>query len=197
MLYQFARLVSTLGHPFFTMPLFAVVTLFRYENAQKATWISLLMVGGILLPLGLKTYVGFKKGKYTNMDVSNRDQRKKWYWWANILMLSMSVILFAAHQGFDICLSFLLAWLLMAVSQGINQYLKTSLHVAFHTYLSFLVLSINVSAGIVALCFAPIMGWSRVTLGRHTIPEVVSGGLLGMLAGGVYYFRAYFFDFLM
>ena len=38
-------------------------------------------------------------------------------------------------------------------------------------------------AGIVALALSPLLGWSRLRMARHTLPEVTGGATLGVLGG--------------
>lgn len=182
-----AAWISTLGHPLLTLPVFAVVMLFRHEPPEKAAWLSALIVGGLALPIALKTYRGMRKGVYANFDVSDRAQRRGWYRGATVLMLGVTAVLWLTGQSRPLCLSFLFASLLLLASQGVNYYLKTSLHLAFHVFLAFLILAFDPVTGIVLLSFAPLLAWSRLVLGRHSWQEVLSGALLGTAAGAGFF----------
>ena len=37
--------------------------------------------------------------------------------------------------------------------------------------------------GFIALVLLPLLAWSRLRMARHTVPEVIGGSLLGLLAG--------------
>jgi membrane-associated phospholipid phosphatase len=41
------------------------------------------------------------------------------------------------------------------------------------------------AASIIALFLLLALGWSRVVLGRHTVPQVLSGAGMGAIAGFV------------
>jgi len=73
--------------------------------------------------------------------------------------------------------------LLMAVCYAINSRIKISQHTSIATYLGFLILAVNVWAGIALLIFVPFIAWSRIVLGRHTREEVMIGGSIGALFG--------------
>jgi membrane-associated phospholipid phosphatase len=38
-------------------------------------------------------------------------------------------------------------------------------------------------AGFVTLGLLPLLAWSRLRMARHTLPEVIGGAALGLLAG--------------
>jgi membrane-associated phospholipid phosphatase len=183
---RIAMLVSWGAHPIVTLPLFAVYALVRNEPREKAIQLCVLIVGVIFLPLVVKTLIGARRGRYSNLDVSNREQRKKWYWLPNLLLLTLTVYFFLSDQRPDLRFAFLFAWLLMQGSQIVNFWLKTSLHVGFHAFFACLLYNLSPQWGTVALLSIPVMAWSRVALGRHSLSEVTCGATLGLLAGGAF-----------
>src|SRR5690606_21580003 len=40
-------------------------------------------------------------------------------------------------------------------------------------------------AGAAAIAMLPLLGWSRLRMARHTLPEVLGGALLGLACGAV------------
>jgi membrane-associated phospholipid phosphatase len=126
-------------------------------------------------------YLKSRNGSYTNFDVSDRTQRKSLFRFAIPLLFIVTVVLFATHQSKNLCISVLFALILLIVSQVINLYVKSSLHVSFNIYLSALVFTVNYKIGIVALLFTGLLMWSRVKLERHTIKEVVFGLVIGLV----------------
>lgn len=153
--------------------------MFANEELKKATIISSLLIGGIFLPLSLRMYFKSKNGSYTNFDVSDRIQRKSLYTFALPLMVIVTIILFATKQKENLSISVLFATILIIVSQVVNLYIKSSMHVALNIYLSFLVIPMNLKTGIILLFLTFLIGWSRVNLKRHTIKEVLFGCLIG------------------
>lgn len=178
-----AKVISTVGHPFLTVPLFAVFLLFSIESTQRAIYLSLLIVGGIFLPIGLKTLRGVRKGTYTNLDVSDQAQRQKWFVATTFLLLLVTVIVWATNQDWTIRLAMACALVLLVIAQLVNRRIKASMHLAFHAFLGFLILSLNWIAGVCVLLFALPLAWSRIHLGRHIWKEVVVGMALGTVLG--------------
>ncbi|MEC3879976.1 hypothetical protein [Parapedobacter sp. 10938] len=178
-----AKVISTVGHPFLTVPLFAIFLIFSIESTQRATYLSLLIVGGIFLPVGLKTIWGVKKGTYTNLDVSDQAQRQKWFIATTFLLLIVTIIVWVSNQEWTLRLALSCALVLLVIAQLVNVRIKASMHLAFHAFLGFIILSFNWLAGGCVLLFALPLAWSRIHLGRHIWQEVVVGMVLGTLLG--------------
>lgn len=180
---KIAHYISTLGHPLLTIPIFAVIALFTFEEFQQALFLSSLIVGGIFIPLIIKMYIGSKKGTYTNFDVSNRTQRKSWYFFAIPLLLIVTIILFVTEQPRMLRLSVLFSLVLLGTSQLVNYFIKSSLHVSFNIFLSFLIIPLHLIAGLVFLLFTILIAWARLTLKRHTYKEIGAGAVIGLSMG--------------
>ena len=180
---EIAKYISIIGHPLITLPLFTIITLFNYEDFQRAFLISSLIVGGIFIPLTIKMYRGTKHGKYTNFDVSDKSQRQSWYLFALILLLIVTIIMYATEQAPTLRLKILFAFLLLLTSQVINYFIKSSLHVSLNIFLSFLILPINMPIGILFFVFVAFIAWSRLILNRHTLKEIIVGAIIGFIIG--------------
>lgn len=178
---RIANLLSIIGHPLLTIPLFILIVLFGSEGFPKAVLNSSLIIGCVFIPLILWMYLKSKNGSYTNFDVSDRTQRKSLFRFAIPLLSVVTIILFTTHQSKNLCMSVLFALILLIVSQVINLFVKSSLHVSFNSYLASLIFTVNYKIGIVALLFTGLLMWSRVKLGRHTLKEVLFGLVVGIV----------------
>jgi len=65
--------------------------------------------------------------------------------------------------------------ILTVISQFINFFVKSSLHVSLNIYLAALIFTVSFEIGIAVLLFTGLLSWSRIKLGRHTIKEVLFG----------------------
>jgi membrane-associated phospholipid phosphatase len=180
---KIATYVSVIGHPLLTIPLFVITALFSFNDFQSALSISLLIVGGIFVPLTIKTYRGYKKGTYSNFDISNQTERQSWYSLPLILLLIVTIVLFATHQPKALKWNAFYAFILLWASQLINFSIKSSLHVSCNIFLSFLMLPINWAMGISFLVFVALVAWSRLILKRHTPKEILMGAIIGFIIG--------------
>ena len=175
-----ANIISTLGHPLFTIPAFVAMVMFANEDFKKAVFITFLIIGCIFVPLILRLYIKSKNGTYTNFDVSNRMQRKTIFIFIIPFLIIVTFVLFKTRQNHDLCISMLFATILVLISQVVNLFIKSSLHVSLNIYLSFLVMMLNLKVGILLFLFTGLVGWSRIELGRHTLKEVLTGGVIGL-----------------
>ena len=174
-----ANFISIIGHPLLTFPLFILIVMFGFKGFTEASLVSALIIGGIFIPATIWMYTMSKNGSYTNFDVSDRKQRKSLFLFVIPLLVVVTIILFATNQSKNLCISVLLALILTVVSQFVNFYVKSSLHVSLNIYLAALVFTVNVEIGIFVLLFTALLSWSRVKLGRHTIKEVLFGLSVG------------------
>lgn len=182
-----AKLISTLGHPFLTVPVFVVFLLFSIEPTEQAIILSVLIIGGIFVPVGLKTIRGVRKGTYTNLDVSDRSQRQRWFIATTLLLLAVTVIIWVTGQARTLRVAVACALLLLIAAQAVNTRIKASMHLAFHVFLGMLILYLNSRAGAIFLLFTPFLAWSRIHLRRHVGSEVMVGVLLGIALGAVFW----------
>src|SRR5690606_1999841 len=139
--------------------------------------------GGIFLPIGLRTIRGVRNGTYTNLDVSDQVQRQKWFVATTFLLLLVTIIVWVTRQEWTLRLALACALALLVIAHLVNVRIKASMHLAFHAFLGFIILSFNWMAGVCVLLFALPLAWSRIYLGRHIWQEVMVGMMLGTLLG--------------
>ena len=178
---KIAKAISFIGHPLLTIPLFVAVMMFAFEDFEKALLNSALIIGCIFLPLFLRMYIKSRNGTYTNFDVSDRIQRKTLFTFIIPLMIVVTVISFKTSAASNFSLSILFGTILVFISQIINLFVKSSLHVSLNIYLSALVLTADFRIGIAVFLFSGLIAWSRVALGRHTWNEVIFGYCIGLI----------------
>ena len=180
---KIAQIISIAGHPLLTLPLFVLFTTFTLEDFKKAFITSSIIIGGFFLPLILRLYLKSRNGSYTNFDVSDRKQRKSVFTFIVPILSVVTLLMYLTGQSINLCLSLLFGLTLVIISQVVNLYIKSSMHVAFHLYLSFLVMTLNLRIGLIALLITIPIAWSRIVLGRHTLKESLVGSVIGILVG--------------
>jgi membrane-associated phospholipid phosphatase len=184
---KIAKCISIIGHPLLTIPVFVLTALFNFESVEKASGISVLIIGGIFIPLIVKMYHGERSGKYSNFDVSNKSERQSWYTYVLILLAVITLTAFITGQSRTVCLSLLFSTLLLCTSQFINRFIKSSLHISLNVFLFFMILHMN---PVIAFGFAPVIcliAWARLALKRHTPKELVMGALIGFSWGALFW----------
>jgi membrane-associated phospholipid phosphatase len=184
---KIAKYISIVGHPLLTIPVFAVIALFNFESVEKASWISVLIICGIVIPLVVKMYRGEKSGAYTNFDVSNQSQRQSWYTYTVILLTIVTIVVFATGQSRTLRFGLLFSTLLLYTSQLVNRYIKSSLHVSMNIFLFFMILSMSKIIALTFLVFIFLVAWARLILKRHTGRELLIGALIGLFWGVLFF----------
>lgn len=181
---EVARWISILGHPFVLIPLMvAAVTVGWLPPRQVALIVGLVLLGSVV-PMLLLMARRVRSGAWTNYDVSVREERHGMYPAALVLSGGTVLLLAATGAPWPILRGVLAVLLLISIAAVVNLRLKISLHMAFATYTAAVLFPVSrgLGAGVLALTLA--IAWSRLELGRHTLPEVIGGALLGAVVGG-------------
>jgi membrane-associated phospholipid phosphatase len=176
-----AHVVSVLGHPLLTIPLYVVLVMFGSEDFKRASLNTFLIIGCVFIPVTVWLYIKSRNGSYTNFDVSDRKQRKSVFVFIIPILSIVTYILYKSDQASHLWQSMLFGLILLFILQVVNFRIKSSMHVSLNIYLSFLIMTVNYPVGIIVLLLTAPIGWSRVALGRHSLKEVLSGTVIGLL----------------
>jgi len=125
-----------------------------------------------------------KKGNYTNMDVSNRNQRKSLYFFIAATILAYLLYDYLKNDAVDLIVVFLMVLLL--VMQISNYFIKSSMHTAFNVFVAALFFSVHPGMGIFWFGIAILVGISRIILKRHTVQEVIAGAAIASFVSFIY-----------
>ena len=176
-----AHVVSVLGHPLLTIPLYVALVMFGSEDFKRASLNTFLIIGCVFIPVTVWLYIKSRNGSYTNFDVSDRKQRKSVFVFIIPILSIVTYILYKSDQASHLWQSMLFGLILLFILQVVNFRIKSSMHVSLNIYLSFLIMTVNYPVGIIVLLLTAPIGWSRVALGRHSLKEVLSGTIIGLL----------------
>jgi membrane-associated phospholipid phosphatase len=175
------------GHPLLTLSLFSVYVAFRELSLPNAVLVSGLLVGGVALPVSWHNYRRVRRGQYTNFDVSDRHQRARFYPVLIGLVAAVAGLLALTGQPPPFSYGALCLLGLLVGSYGANRFLKVSLHTSLSVYLAWAVYLLSPPAGVAMAGLSALVAASRLVLGRHTLPEILVGALMGLVAGAGFY----------
>lgn len=190
---RLAAIISFVLNPMFILLLLPFFLVQKTTNSfVSATWWT-GYTAFFLLILGSFMIYGVRKGIFTDMDVSRREQRP--------LIFSFGLILAAVYIGGLYLLKSPLILKVVAIGimigtiivSFVNTRIKASLHIA--TFAALLMgLSLGYGAHFLVLyLFLPVLAQSRISLKRHTLTEIIVGGILGSLITlGMYAFLRIF-----
>jgi hypothetical protein len=180
---QLARFVSIAGHPLVLVPLaIALATFGRLPHATAATILAVVLAS--MAVLAVYVVIQVRRGAWTNVDVSTREHRPKMYLVAIASTVAALALLYSGGHRPEVLRGTAAALAVLIAGFAINYtWLKMSLHTAFAMYAAMMAATADPLLGAIGLAIALAVGWSRVALGRHTIPEVIAGVSIGAAAG--------------
>lgn len=179
----FANFLSYLFHPVLLFMLVPFLVVYRQTGSilyglKWEIFSSVFIFLGVILTLLAK-----HKGLFSDSDLSQKEERWKFYF----MGLSLGILYFAASSFFKGIL-FPLTIITLGIIAGllvftlVNRYLKASMHVAVAcAFIITLGLLYGIAPFLVTLGIIPLLSWSRITLKKHTLGEVITGGFLGGL----------------
>lgn len=179
-----SKIISNFFNPLTSLLIFFIYYSSKHlgftEAAQKFFPIFILTI----LPITAWIFWNVKSGKYTNMDVSNRNQRKSLY-----IFIAASLAVYLLYDYFrngqvDFVMLFLL--LLLLVMQVSNYFIKSSMHTAFNIFVAALFFNESPLLGVIWIAISVLVGITRIILKRHTPKEVLMGAVLAILVSFVY-----------
>ena len=181
---QFARAVSWMGHPLvFVTVSVGIVVVSRLARRDALSILPVLFVS-VILPMALLLFGGVRSGRWSDADVSERTERKRFYP-AAIPLLGIGIVaLWSLRASNFVLRGALVTFALFILAAIANFRIKLSLHALFAFYCSVILFRINPLFGGVACALAITLFWSRLYLQRHDLAEMLTGTLLG-LGGGI------------
>ncbi|MBN2258702.1 MAG: hypothetical protein JW704_12950 [Anaerolineaceae bacterium] len=180
---RLAKLLSRVFHPFtICLPsLWAAIYLHTHSLQTAFLW-SAVTLAVFVLPLGLFVLGMVSTGRYSDHDISIREQRHSAYIVAGASLLVL-ITTYALAGAPRIAYACILAILLAAIlGAAINRITKVSLHTIVAAscaialgYLSWPI-GIGLGLGVVAV------GWARLHLKHHTVGQVLLGLFVAFLS---------------
>lgn len=173
-----ARALSIAGHPLAVIPLTIAAT------TRNWLWTA-LVAATTTLPLVLLISRNVRRGRWSDFDVSRRDQRLGLYRAGIPLLLLAAALLLLAGASPRMLRALLAAALLLASGALGHRFLKISMHMMFAAFCAVILVRFHPGTAAAVVAFLLLVGWSRLHLGRHTRTEVAVGTLLGAAAGAL------------
>jgi membrane-associated phospholipid phosphatase len=177
-----ARWISIIVHPIaFPLLTLAVIVWTTTQSARTASRWVLIAVALTSVPVAALVALQVLRGRWTDLDVSVRKQRYALYPFGLACMLLLLVV-FVWLDAPRVAVRAATAWSLSNIADGlINLFYKVSAHATGAAVCAaLLVVDATPVWGVVGVCAALAVGWSRVELGRHTPGQVLLGWGVGV-----------------
>jgi membrane-associated phospholipid phosphatase len=181
--YQIAKIISVIGHPFVLLALTILVVAASGESPARAAAIGAVAVSATVFPMLFIIRRKVRLGKWSDHDVSDARERRNFYP-LMIAILGFSLVVFYL-LGFPrpLLIGMLISLAILFAAMIINHWSKISLHLTFGVYFAVSILAVNYWMSASLFVLAVVVAWSRVKLGRHNLTQVLSGAILGAIAG--------------
>lgn len=183
---SFSKILSNVFNPIFSLLIFFGFYAYQKMNFDEAFKNFLLLLFIVVIPIFGWIYFNVKSGRYTNMDVSNRKQRNSLYVFNFLTIAFYIATLYFTKQKFDFILIIIFLFILLAIMQISNFFIKSSMHTSANVFVSALFFTLNPILGFIWLMLTLMVGISRIILKRHTPKEVMMGGFIAFVVSIMY-----------
>lgn len=164
------------------MLLTAVATTKLQGGKIAASAVGFVMAAAIL-PIGLFMYGQVKSGRWGTVDASRRSERPALFALMLVLLVVLGLFLRGLPKLALLSSGLTAAAAILIVAFVLNTWIKTSMHMAFASWVAVTLLVIALPLGLALLIALPLLGWSRLAMRRHTLLEVLVGVVLGATVG--------------
>jgi hypothetical protein len=181
-----ARAVSIAGHPVVLVLIAAMIA----AASRGASFLQLRLVGAAVAALGIivlgYSWLQVRAGRWSHVDASVRHERSSLNAFLTVLLLLGAALSWFGLHSLQLSVALALSGVLIFAAMLVARWVKLSLHTAFAAFATALLwpLTLAVLAGVLV---SAAVAWSRLALGRHVVADVISGALLGTVAGSAYH----------
>ena len=179
---QAARWLSIIGHPGLLMPVAVAVGAAQSGVPMARVQAVVAAAVAVAVVIGVYSLWQVRRGRWTHVDASLPHERRQLNPFVLLLLFGAATLLAATGASRHGAVGAAVAGLLVLAALALQRKMKMSLHAAFAVFAAALVWP-QVAWCLPMLALALGVGWSRLVLGRHTPAEVLTGLLLGALAG--------------
>lgn len=181
---KIARWVSIAGHPFVMIVLLVLLLSWAMDPAGAWRVTGFVVVMGSI-PTGWLIWRRLSvRGSQTEHASKSSTRAVLYLSMLAVLLLSSAYFYWVEHSVF-LARGSLVTAAMVAVAAALNRWVNLSLHLAFAVYSGLVLAKIHPNCGLLILFLAPLLAWSRLTLLRHTLAEVIGGAVLGFGAAFV------------
>lgn len=177
----FAKLVSLVFHPAILILILPFLVVYKQTESSLYALKWLLFSAFFVSLAGILVFFGEKIGVFSDADLTKRNERYKFY--ISISILALFYIAIVVYlKGITTPLAIIAVGALIGVFLFalLNHFFKISMHsgvVCAFVISVFVLYGVKTFFSIVLI--APLTIWARIVLGKHTLAEAISGGLLG------------------
>ncbi len=184
LLLRISKVISDFFNPLTSLIIFFIYMSVREYSLKESLLYFVPVLLMIIVPVVIWLIWNVKTGRYTNMDVSNRVQRKTLYIFIAACVVTYLIFNYVRNGYIDLVMLFIL--ILLFTLQISNFFIKSSMHTAFNIFVAALFFTLDWKMGLIWLSIAILVGITRVILKRHTVKEVFMGAGIAFMVSFLY-----------
>lgn len=181
MLDTLARILSFIFNPLFLLLPIPYLLVIRETGdiiyALKWSVFTLLFI----LCIGLFVLISVRKGYFTDLDVSKREQRPQLFLFVSLVAIIYFVSLFFLQGPIALFIALGGIFLSILIFTFLNTRIKASIHSASVAAFATAMVLLYGRDFLVLLLLIPLIGWARVRINRHTKREVYVGTITAIV----------------
>jgi len=185
-----AKWLSRIFHPFVMgiVALFLATYLDTGSLEKAALWAGVCLVA-LLGPLSIFAVLMIRAGRYSDLDVSVREQRHSFYL-VEVVGLVLLIVIYTVGGAPRISQVCLYAGMLgIAIGAIINRFTKISGHAMLSAGSTTVLFHLSPPIGLGLAVATGLVSWSRVHLAHHTWRQVIAGWTVGAVSAvAAFYF---------
>lgn len=181
---RISKVISNIFNPIVSLLVFYIYHSFHRHTATVAFKSMIPLLVMVIFPVVYWIASNVRKGRYTNMDVSNRMQRRSLYYFIIAALMVYEIFIYLRWGAADRNVLFLI--LLLILLHFSNYFIKSSMHTALNLFVAALFYPENHIVSFVWLLLTVLIGITRLILKRHSVAEVFSGAAIGFVVSILY-----------
>lgn len=177
---RLAKFISIIFNPVILLFLMPYLVVYR-QTASEIYALKWVVFSASFLLIGITLFLIERlKGVFSDSDISHQKERPRFYAIAFILafIYFISSLFF---KGIFFPISIIAFGIIIALFlfDIVNMRIKASIHVG--VYCAFVITVGILYQTFIPILVLPFLAWSRIVLHKHTIIEIVTGGILGSI----------------
>lgn len=179
---RIAHIISAVLNPLVVIIVMSFIL--AYEDTRDIV-VSLrwgLILLAFVLAVSFLIWILVKRKIFSNFDVSLQHQRPRLYLLELTAALIYLITIYFLHSPVMLWVQTISIILTLIALLFVNKFIKASGHIAVLTGAVTLLAFINGWLFLFGLVPVGVLAWSRLELERHSLKEVLTGGLIGVLA---------------
>ncbi len=176
-----AEIVSLLFHPVLFILLMPFIVI--YKKTQDGMYALKWEMFSIVFLFAVLAYFIWekRKGAFSDFDISKREERKKFYIFL-LFLTCLYLLVPLLYKGLVFPMTVISFGIIFGIAlfACLNYFIKASVHMGVAcAYVITITAFYGINGFLLTFYILPLIIWSRLLLKRHTVKEIITGGVLG------------------